>query len=276
MSGKKLGALILVGIMAMVNCKSTSADQDADPEVSTKGSLKEEVVSSSFLSRNMSYYAYLPPDYSSQNNDFPILYLLHGYWGSYSDWPQNGMKTVLDNMIENGSAEPMIVIMPDGIDSFYCNDYDDRNLKYESFFVEEFIPEIEQKYRVKDGKTNHAIAGLSMGGYGATYHGMKYHNRYGFVYSMSGALDLNGNEPSVREIINNKTEQELADLPVYGMDIGTEDFLYSNNVSFSQFLTSKSIPHEFQDRPGSHDWDFWMSSLPGVIAGYSDFLKSEN
>ena len=243
-----------------------------DPASSKGSTIQSATINSSALSMEVNYSVYLPPSYGS-GGDFPVLYLLHGFGGNHQDWPSNGMRNTMDQEIENGNSEEMVVIMPDGMNAFYINGYDQRNLAYEEFFINELMPAVESKYRISAVREHRGIAGLSMGGYGATYHGFKHQDLFSFTFSMSGAVEIGGGTVSIRDILDAKSDSELNALPEYHIDIGQQDFLYQNNVSFSQFLSGKGVGHEFIARPGAHDWNFWNASLFTVLDRYSALLR---
>jgi len=148
-----------------------------------------QIVVSEILDREMSYSVYLPESYHTSTRDYPVMYLLHGMTGDHSDWITVGeVHSIAGEAIANGDAPEMIIIMPDGLyDAFYINNYD-GSIKWEDFFHEEFIPEVENRYRISDRSNSRAIAGLSMGGYGAMYHGIKYKEKFSAVYAMSAAF----------------------------------------------------------------------------------------
>jgi enterochelin esterase-like enzyme len=270
--GQSFIKTIIWGLMVLFfssNCSNNDKHDDLNFDLSQykEGTIDTtQVVSSSILNRDMHYSVYLPPEYNDTSK-YPILYLLHGMWGNYKDWVNNGLAATLDDAINKGTAKKMIVVMPDGLDAFYCNNYDDRKLRYEDFMMQEFIPTIEKKYRVNNIRKNRAIAGLSMGGYGAAFYSFKYSNMFCCGYSMSGALLGGGNAtPDIRAIIDAKTTEELAMLPVFTMECGTEDnMVYSANVEFDAYLTQKGIEHTFISRSGSHDWTFWKACLPKAL-----------
>ena len=257
---------LLLIVFTSLGCKE-------DPSGSKGSTVQTATISSAALGIEVNYSVYLPPGYGS-GRDFPVLYLLHGFSGTYQDWPSNGMRATMDQEIENGNSEKMVVIMPDGMDAFYINGYDQRNLNYEDFFINELIPTVESRYDISKVREQRGIAGLSMGGYGATYHGFKHQDLFSFTFSMSGAVGIGGGTTSIRDILDAKTSAELADLPEYHMDCGQQDFLFQNNASFSQFLTSKGVGHEFIVRPGAHDWNFWNASLFTVLDRYSTLLRN--
>ena len=270
---KKVGVLkvidlnytLLILLALILGCKETPTIIDKD------SSIQIASISSSILDMDVNYSVYLPPSYES-GGPFPVLYLLHGYYGNHLDWPRNGMRQIMDRELNSGNSTEMIVIMPDGMDSFYIDDFDERKLDYEQFFFQEFVPELESKFNIVKAKTHRGIAGLSMGGYGATTYGLKYHHLFSFAYSMSGVVFLDERFQNIFEIINSKTSTELTQLPKIFLDCGTEDFLFDSNVYLSNFLTQKNIDHTFTKGDGAHEWSYWVNSLPTVLNEYSKLL----
>ena len=147
------------------------------------------IVESDILDRDMSYSVYLPESYHTSTRNYPVMYLLHGMTGDHNDWINLGeVHRIAGDAMATGDAPEMIIIMPDGLyDAFYINNYD-GSIKWEDFFHEEFIPEVESRYRVDSNRNSRAIAGLSMGGYGAMYHGVNYKEKFSAVYAMSAAF----------------------------------------------------------------------------------------
>jgi len=123
---------------------------------------------SKILNMDRKYAIYLPPDYESSERSYPVLYLLHGAGDDQTGWVQFGeVLHIADKAILEGSATPMIIVMPDGNTKQrgYFND-PKNEWRYEDFFFEEFMPYVEATYRIKGEKRYRAIAGLSMGGGG--------------------------------------------------------------------------------------------------------------
>lgn len=146
-------------------------------------------ISSKVMKRDMSYSVYLPPDYHTSTRSYPVLYLFHGMTGDHTDWPIKGeVGHIADRAIRKGDAPPMVIIMPDGLpDAFYINNFD-GSVRWEDFFYQELLPEVEKKFRIKAERSTRAIAGLSMGGYGALYHGIKHRELFTHCYAMSAAV----------------------------------------------------------------------------------------
>ena len=144
---------------------------------------------SEILDRQMSYSVYLPESYHTSNRDYPVMYLLHGMTGDHTDWIRMGeVQRIAGEVMASGGAPEMIIVMPDGLyDAFYINNYD-GSVQWEDFFHKEFIPAVESEFRITTDRSKRAIAGLSMGGYGAMYHGVKYKEKFSSVYAMSAAF----------------------------------------------------------------------------------------
>jgi enterochelin esterase-like enzyme len=203
-------------------------------------------------------------------------------------------------MMESGEIPEMIIVTPDGlIDAFYINNYD-KSVRWEDFFHQEFIPAIEQKYRIIAERKFRAIAGLSMGGYGSLYHGIKYKDKFSAIYALSAAvLELQPvNTANATEVMNSDFFQKLlgplntdgfpqnfkqhsiqemvkqmeagsatmqAGLPAIALDCGDDDFLILQNLHLAEILKSKNFPFELRVKEGAHTWQYWRDGLPDAL-----------
>ena len=148
-------------------------------------------IKSAILGKEMKYSVYLPFDYKTSNRNYPILYLLHGLGDDDSGWVQFGeIGFYADKAIANGETTPMVIIMPDGLRSFYINSAD-GNLKYEDYFLKELMPAVENLYRIRKTRDYRAIAGLSMGGYGAFNYALKHPELFCAAAPLSAAIYTN-------------------------------------------------------------------------------------
>ncbi|PTB97603.1 hypothetical protein C9994_02230 [Marivirga lumbricoides] len=168
----------LITILFAVNSLAQEGTVDTSPTI------KSEI-----LKREMHYSVYLPEGYDQSVRDYPVLYLLHGMWGDYTDWVIKGeINRIASGLMADGSIPEMIIIMPDGLtDAFYINNYD-KSVRWNDFFYEEFIPQVEKRFRILKNKNNRAIAGLSMGGYGALYHAISHKEMFKACYALSAAV----------------------------------------------------------------------------------------
>ena len=243
---------------------------------------------SKLINATLPYNVILPPDYrTSSRTRYPVLYLLHGLTGHYSDW------LTRTNVADYAAQYRMIVVMPEGKDGWYTDSATVPNDKYESYILKELIPDVEKHYRTIETRFGRGVTGLSMGGYGALKFGLKSPGTFAFAASMSGALaapswtdkdlkDPGAARDSVRsvsgsagsetrkandifELVRTMTANRVAGLPYLYLDCGTEDGLFSSNQQFAALLHEKKIPHEYSELPGDHNWAYWDRQVQEVL-----------
>lgn len=236
--------------------------------------LTDKNFSSIVLNQTMKYNIVLPNDYYiNTERYYPILYLLHGMGGNNNSWSEDGnVKQIVQDAIKNEIVDPMIVVMPDAFNTFYVDDYQ-NGLKYETYFWDEFLPFIEETYRIEASRETRFIAGLSMGGFGASYYAFTYPDKFIYCYSMSGAVGGVGTTtPSISSIVSGY--DALGELPRYTMDCGTSDpLVYESNQSEHEALNSLGYTHEYITREGTHDWVFWKKSLEMALERIGQYLN---
>ena len=268
-------------------------------------------VQSDILDREMSYSVYLPESYHTSTRDYPVMYLLHGMTGDHNDWITIGeVHRIAGEAMATGSAPEMIIIMPDGLyDAFYINNYD-GSVRWEDFFHEEFIPAVEEEFRITTNRNRRAIAGLSMGGYGAMYHGVKYKEKFSSVYAMSAAflelepmpieersqwnrefsqriwgpqndeqLPANYKEHSIQEMFRKMDQVEPGQrnrmpLPRIFIDCGDDDFLLQENMNLVSILNEKNVSFEFRVHDGGHTWEYWRTALEKALVFAGDVFRN--
>jgi S-formylglutathione hydrolase FrmB len=235
---------------------------------------------SKLVNTTLPYNVILPADYdTSRTTRYPVLYLLHGLTGHYDDWVQR------TNVADYAAGYRMIVVTPEGYDSWYID-------KYESYILNELIPDVQQRYRTVEARYGRSIAGLSMGGYGAIKFGLKSPSQFVFAASMSGAFGVTrfterevpelwkeslkifgvlGSETrlanDIFEIIGKLTPERINSLPYFYFDCGTEDspLIYPYNRELAVIMFEKKIPHEFRQMPGEHSWGYWDRQVREVL-----------
>lgn len=252
------------------------------PDRPPQGIAEEESLTSEVLGVERGYSIYLPKSYTvEEERTYPVLYLLHGAYGDHTDWVERGhIQDVANRLIDGDKAIEMIIVMPDAgteWDGYFNMD----GWPYETFFFEEFIPHIEENYRIKTGRENRAIAGLSMGGGGATVYGQKHPEMFSTVYAMSALMTLGEGEGlnqqdskfqelnrTVREnsavnFVTNADEKAIEQIKSirWFVDCGDDDFLFDANIAFVEEMRRKDIPLQFRVRDGGHDWEYWHSAL---------------
>ena len=248
--------------------------------VAANGRVETVRFQSKLVGASLPYNVILPPDYdTARMTRYPVLYLLHGLTGHYSDWSSRS------NVADYARKYRIIVVTPEGNDSWYID-------KYESYILEELIPDVQQRYRTIEARYGRAIAGLSMGGYGAIKFGLKSPQTFVFAASMSGAFGVTGfTEKDVPQlwhaslklfgpldsetrkandvfaIIRNLPAARVASLPYFYFDCGTGDasIIFPYNRDLAQLMFDKKIAHEFRQLPGDHSWAYWDQQIPHVL-----------
>jgi putative tributyrin esterase len=240
------------------------------------------------LDREMHYRVLLPRGYQGSTKRFAVLYLLHGLYGNYTDW------TMQSKLEDYAKPFPLIVVMPDAGDSWYTNSATVPGDKFEDYLVKDLIPEIDARFRTEPSRSARAIAGLSMGGYGALKFALKYPRLFAFAGSLSGgfdaALNLDIRVPEYREkllavfgpdgdatrpandVFQLLNQAEAAQLPYLYIACGTEDGFLSINRDFVSGLPDKKIAFEYHETPGGHSWDYWDRSVQDLLRSLAKTL----
>lgn len=285
---------ILLCVAAITACSKQENQERKpfNPEEYPGGLYQEAKVPSGDLimeSDNVDITVYLPADYKETGEKYPVLYLLHGMNGDQKDWKDYGnVVGATDAAIRGGTIKPFIIVMPNAFTSFYVDGFSLFDgwpgHKYETFFFTGLIPYIEANYPVLTDKGHTAIAGLSMGGYGASLYAFKYPEKFCMSYSMSGAtagLDWIWSEddedivPSIEKIFKNKGygKSDFERLPAYFMDCGTEDILCKGfNDSTHEYLDSIGFPHVFREYEGHHEWSYWRACYKRMLPDLAKYF----
>ena len=224
---------------------------------------------SHILKDKREYNIYLPKSYSTDTiRKYPILYLLHGLDDTNKGWTERGhVKDVMDQLVASEEVCEMIIVTPNAggnINKGSWNGYFDMpGWRYETFFFSEFLPYIEKSYRIIGDKRHRAIAGLSMGGGGATAYGQKHSNMFGIVYAMSALMTSPEIKKTEKDSIKKRIllyksvyendciryveesddmrKNELCSIKWF-IDCGDDDFLFDSNIKFVQAMNRAKIP----------------------------------
>lgn len=245
--------------------------------------VSEHKLVSKMMGREMPYRVVLPAGYADAKaaaSRYAVVYLLHGLTGHFSNW------TDRTKVAEYALNHKYIIVTPEGDNGWYSDSVSTPNDKYESYIVKELIPDIDAKFRTIANRESRMIAGLSMGGYGATKFGLKYPEMFSLVGSFSGALGaasfteknaatagrgidaIMGPEGSegraandVFKLVRGLTPEKIKVLPFVYQSCGNEDFLIQSNRDFMALLVETKVPHEYRQHPGVHDWVFWDDQI---------------
>ena len=233
-----------------------------------RGTVTYRWYDSSILGLNRRLTVYTPYGYETSKKSYPVLYLLHGAGGDEEAWSSMGRAAqILDNLIEQGKAEPMIVVMPNGNPGqqaastlgLPAKDFDYRAPEnaniYVKSLVEEIVPFIEKNFRAIPKKASRAIAGLSMGG-GHTFAATTlYPDKFDYICPLSaGARESDQLDAQLQGI-------KKAGYKLYWIGCGTTDFAYPNNQVLDKALTRNGMQHTFYESTGGHEWKNWRLYL---------------
>jgi enterochelin esterase family protein len=216
------------------------------------------------------YYVYTPPGYDpTAPTKYPVLYLLHGFGQESRSWTQVGFANViLDNLIDEGKAKPMIVVMPVGYGGadilvgfgkvYWDDELRNRNFaRFTAALLSEVIPQVQKQYRVLDDRNARAIAGLSMGGAESLQTGLNNLDEFSWIGSFSSG-GLRTNFAQEFPALNASQNQRIHLLWVA---CGMEDGLFGINRDFNKWLSAENIDHVEVDTPGKHTWMVWRQNL---------------
>jgi putative tributyrin esterase len=247
---------------------------------------------SKILSRPVAYCVVLPPSFDADKaRHFPVLYFLHGLGDNEQFFVHSGAWNLAEDMRERSELKDFLVATPDGGASFYINSKDGKD-RYEDFLFQEFFPFIEKRYRVSPGRAHRAIAGISMGGYGALHLAFRHPQLFIAVSAHSAALIEKlpaflgpaSNSPRARVLgsvfgippdqmfwdrnspIALARTADLTGLRIY-FDCGDQDDYGFDSGAFAldKVLTSRRVSHEFHLYHGRHDPNYFGEHLPASL-----------
>lgn len=233
-----------------------------------------------FKQRRMTIYT--PSGYQWEQNKekhYPVLYLLHGAGGDENAWSELGRAAeILDNLIAQGKAKPMIVVMPNGNGSqqgapgTYANSMTKPSFMgprmmdgaIEAAFVPDIVNYVDSHYRTLADAKHRAIAGLSMGGFHSLYISANNPEMFGYIGLFSAAINRQnprGPHAGIYKDMDQKLAKLFATKPYYYIAIGRGDFLYRDNTQYRQQLDAKGYPYEYVETHGGHEWRNWRIYL---------------
>ncbi|MCF7848701.1 MAG: hypothetical protein K9M45_07625 [Kiritimatiellales bacterium] len=202
---------------------------------------------------------YTPPGYETNGRSYPLLVLQHGHSDCFATWTTHGKAHwILDNLIAAGKAEPMIVLMLDGhpIPESFGNARSEENTEeLRRDLLEAALPMVEKLYRLKPGRENRAIAGLSMGGLHSLTIGLTELDTFAWIGAFSAAVP---SEDAVKTVLENPT-QTNGRIKLLWISIGQDDFLLKENKTFIGRLDESSIKYEWHLTEGTHCWPVWRT-----------------
>ena len=207
-------------------------------------------------------HVYTPPGYEKDSKEYAVLYLFHGSGDNDATWTEVGRANFIsDNLFAQHKTMPMIIVMTDGHavtgnPTTVSTNMISRNVTaFGEDLLKDVIPLVESTYRVKTGRDNRAIIGLSMGGGQSLSIGLRHREMFAYVGGMSSYLP--GADKTVEELF----PDGKSNLKLLWFACGKDDRLVENARQLSSALKAKGIPHEFKETAGNHSWPVWRRYL---------------
>jgi len=277
---------IRIGLVALLLCLLPA------PAAQAAGRGECLTVRSPILAEPVGYCVLLPPSYDSDKaRRFPVLYYLHGLGDNEQMFLRSGGWNLVQQMWERRELGEFIIVTPRAGSSFYLNSRDGQ-YRYEDFLLQEFLPLIENRYRVRAGRAFRGVAGISMGGYGALRLAFRRPDLFGAVATHSAAVVAelpaieagSGARGALRlfaEVFGSPVDRPFWDrnnplalarsailsrLKIY-FDCGSQDEygFDSGAQALHNVLVSRRVAHEFHLYPGGHSWEYFSEYLPASL-----------
>ncbi|MGA2857431.1 MAG: alpha/beta hydrolase-fold protein [Candidatus Sulfotelmatobacter sp.] len=267
-----LNSLLVPNLLTPANAVHVPGPASLPWEVSDvpRGEVHHHFYKSAVADDQRDYYVYTPPGYDpAARTTYPVLYLLHGFSDDAGGWTAVGHANVIfDNLIAQGKAKPMIVVMPLGYGTMEMirlgwgaprpAEVRDKNRSdFQKALLTEVMPKVESEYRVAKDRSSRAIAGLSMGGSESLSTGLNHLDKFAWI----GAFSAGGlPEPFYKDFpdLDAKANQQIR---LLWIACGTEDRLITANRNLREWLKSKGVEHTDIETPGQHTWMVWRRNL---------------
>lgn len=276
-------------VLAFGACgKQPSSTQTDSPRLTDGVVLRDVTFHSAALGRDMLYRVILPAHIGTDEK-LAVVYLLHGGGGGFRDWSN---YSDVARFAEGG----LVLVTPEGESSYYVNAVDRPKDRFEDYIVKDLIADAESRFPIASDRERRAIAGVSMGGFGAVNLALKHANLFAFAGGLSAALDVPSRPFSIKRLeqwrrfraifgpwggqVQHDNDPFLlaraADAdktPCFYLASGEQEGLLPVEKAFASLLQQRHISYEFHTAPGGHDWNQWNAQLPGLFESVRRHLQ---
>ena len=291
MTTMKFKATLLFLGLGLASCSKNAQPPAPDrPRLTPAVKMVDVTFHSAALNRDMPYRAIIPATIAA-NQKLPVLYLLHGGGGGFRDWSN---YSDVAGYAEHG----LILIMPEGNSSYYTNSADRPQDRYEDYIVRDLIADVEQRFPAAGDRTHRAIAGVSMGGFGAVALALKHPDLFVFAGGLSSAVDVPSRPFSIKRVGQYRQHSSIfgpwgsqsrrasdpfvlvrsidpAQAPYLFLTCGDLEGLLPANHRFAAILQARHFRYEFHTVSGGHDWNQWNRDVPDLMKSAINHLKPE-
>jgi enterochelin esterase-like enzyme len=276
----RLLTCLAVAAMAAAHAATVSAQEQ---RARLNGLVFDSSLDSPILGHEMPYRVYLPAEYFvSPNRRFPVLYMLHGAGGNFTEWADSFLPEQADEMMAQGRLQPMIVVMADGNGRTYFANWD-GGPRYSDYVAQDVVGAIDARFHTIPSQHARAIGGLSMGGLAALQIAMRHPTTFGVVGAHSPSIRLEPDPelwfmtgPTWLEhdplwLARNETG---LDQITYWIDVGEDDWWRSNIEGLYAGLTSAGLGVSWHLFAGTHEAEYWIAHVPDYLRFYGDNLQA--
>jgi putative tributyrin esterase len=274
------GVLAIVAAGWFLTSRHKSSEVVIDhPRLSPGVAMRDVTFYSQALQRDMHYRVLMPGNAADRN--LPIVYLLHGGGGTFRDWSNY-------SDVAQFAATGLLLVMPQGDYSYYTNAALRPQDRYEDYLVNDLPADVERRFPARSDRDSRAIAGVSMGGFGAVKLALQHPEKFIFAGALSAAIDVPRRRFTWRRLNQSRSYREMFGpdgsesrrhndpfllapaakpkaVPYFYLTCGRQESLLAPNREFAALLERYQIAHEFHDVPGEHDWNQWNAQLPGLF-----------
>lgn len=271
---------VLATLLVSSGCGKARRDPDDHPRLAANVVMRDVVFRSEALGRDMRYRVMLPASIGS-TKQLPVAYLLHGAGTDFREWSNN-------SDVAQFAASGLVLVMPQGDYSYYVNAAERPRDRYEDYILHDLFSDVEARFPVARSRPGRAIAGVSMGGFGAIKIALSHPDLFTFVGALSPAIDVPRRSFSVRRIQQSWAlrqifgpwgsesrrrddpfllvrEVPVSNAPYLFLGCGSAESLLEPNRRFATELASLHLPYEFHVMAGGHDWNQWNRQAPGLF-----------
>jgi putative tributyrin esterase len=234
-------------------------------------------------------YRVIQPLNIANGRKLPVVYLLHGGGGGFRDWSNY-------SDVARYAEKGLILVMPEGESSYYTNAVDPPRDRYEDYIIHDLITDVETRFPAAPGRSNRALIGISMGGFGAVKLALHHPDLFGFAAGLSSAIDVTRRAFTVKRyhqsrhyeaifgpsgsstrrdndpfVLARSADPDVA--PYFFLTCGEQEGLLPANREFAALLSQRHFHFEFHTVRGGHDWNQWDSWLPALFRSLSEHAR---
>lgn len=247
------------------------------------GMLRDDRFSSPIIGEDFAYRIYLPPDYlTKQTKRYPVLYMLHGNGGNYTEWTDSFLPEQADRLIVAGEMPPIIIVMPDDAETTYWANWSEGP-RWGDYVAEDVVSTIDQRYRTLASPRSRAIGGLSMGGLGALNLAFQHPDVFGVVGGHSPSVRLEP-EPMLWFLVDDnfwfhnpiwlaRNAPGIENVSIW-LDAGTDDVWLPNIEAVRDAIADRGLHLSWNNFPGPHEAEYWIEHVPDYLRWYGQNLRT--